>query len=257
MPEWPLTGSLEYFARLSAPEEQIEGRHRNPNLVREPLGSCLNIQVTPRGQGLRQTPEDAVADQILQDMTVKNGQIFAAARIPKEMTCLFETQAVDFADEPAASILRGREGIQRLRELALAFREESLTRADDVRGFVVVEASAMTQECRDLLGFAGPQEVGLSESRDGRVGRAGPGLNGHDAEAELLKEPLVRQTSRAAELLQSGLDGRTFRFVLDQQLPDVPVARLQGRRKANCGMIRLACFPALPISEMGARRTFK
>src|SRR6267143_1554152 len=151
------------------------------------------------------------------------------------MTCLLQAQAVNLADEPIASLLRGGKRIQRLRDFAVALREQTVSRADDVRGFVVVEARAMTQELRDLLGFAVPQEFGLAESGDGRVGRPGLGLNGHDAEAQFLKEPLVRQTSRAAELLQPGLDSVTFRFVLAPQLLDVSVPWLQGKRDADCG----------------------
>src|SRR6266571_4926385 len=134
------------------------------------------------------------------------------------------------ADEPIASVLRGGERIQRLRDFATAFRKQTISRANDIRGFVVVEARAMTQERRNLRGFTGPEEFGLSQSDDGRVGRSGLRLDGHDAEAQFLEESLVRQTSRATEVLQPGLDGGTFRLVLGPQFPDVPIARLQGRR---------------------------
>src|SRR3989449_1926134 len=177
------SGSLEYLARLAAPEQQVEGRHRNSNRVRELLGPCLDVQVSPRSQGPWHAPEDAMADQVPEDMAVQNREVFASARVPKEMTRLLQAQARDLADEPDASVLRGGKRLQRRPDFAMAIREQSVSRADDIRGFVVVEARAMTQELRNLRGFAGPQEFGLSQTGDGRVGRSGLGLNGHDAEA--------------------------------------------------------------------------
>src|SRR5207245_9359601 len=76
--------------------------------------------------------------------------------------------------------------LQRLRDFATAFRKQTISRANDIRGFVVVEARAMTQERRDLRRFTGPEEFGLSESGDGRVGRSGLRLNGQDRKSTRL-----------------------------------------------------------------------
>src|SRR2546428_5238626 len=134
-----------------------------------------------------------MANQVPEDMTVQNREVFASARVPKERTCLFQAQAMDLADEPISSVLRGGERIQGLRDFATAFRKQTVSRANDVRGLVVVEARAMTQECCDLRGFTGPEEFGLSQSGDGRVGRSGLRLYGHDAEAQFLEEPLFEE----------------------------------------------------------------
>src|SRR5207249_8467200 len=149
-------GSLEDLARLAAPEEQVERRHRNPNLLREVLDSSLDVQVSLRSQGPREPTQDAVTDQIPEDMSVQDGEVLAAARVPQEMAGLFQPSTVDFADEPTASVLRGRERIQRLGEFPVALRKESLPRPDDEGGFVIVESGPMTQECRNLVGPTGP-----------------------------------------------------------------------------------------------------
>jgi len=102
-----------------------------------------------------------MADEVPEDMTVQNREVFPSARVPKEVTCLFQAQAMDLADEPIASVHRGGKRIQGLRDFAPAFRKQTVSRANDVRGFVVVKARAMTQERRDLRRFTGPEEFGL------------------------------------------------------------------------------------------------
>src|SRR5207244_12373186 len=140
-----------------------------------------------------------MADEVPEDMTVQNREVCSSARVSKEVTCPFQAQAMDLADEPIASVHRGGKRIQGLRDFATAFRKQTVSRANDVRGFVVVKARAMTQERRDLRRFTGPEEFGLPESGDGRVGRAGRRLNGHDADAQLLEESRDSKRSPAAE----------------------------------------------------------
>src|SRR5207245_9791515 len=115
--------SLEDLTRFAAPEDQVEGGHRDLDFCREPLDPCLDVQVSPWGQGPRQPPEDAVTDQVPEDVTVQYREVLPAARVPEKMTGLLQPQAADFADEPPASILRRRESIYHLRELSMASRE--------------------------------------------------------------------------------------------------------------------------------------
>src|SRR5881397_179684 len=69
-----------------------------------------------------------MANQVPEDMTVQNREVFPSARVPKEVTCLLQAQAMDLADEPIASVLRGGERIQRLRDFATAFRKQTIAR---------------------------------------------------------------------------------------------------------------------------------
>jgi len=87
---WSSRVLFEDLARLAAPEEKVERRHRNPDLLREALDSSLDVQVSLRSQGPREPMQDAVTDQIPEDVSVQDGEVLTSARVPQEMAGLFQ-----------------------------------------------------------------------------------------------------------------------------------------------------------------------
>ena len=117
----------------------------------------------------------------------------------------------------------------------MALRKESLPRTDDEGGFVIVESGPVTQERRNLVGPTGPQELGPPEIGDRRVGRAGFGLNRHDAETEFFEELLVCFVSGATEIFESCADRVLLCLVIGAQTVDIPIPRLQRVCESDSG----------------------
>jgi hypothetical protein len=99
---------------------------------------------------------------------------------------------------------------------------------NDERRLVIVEPSPVLQERGDLFRPTGPKELGLSERGDRCVRCARFGLDGNQAEAQLLEEPFVTFASGATKFLEARLNRGLLSLVFDSQRFDVAKGRFQG-----------------------------
>src|SRR2546428_2969470 len=142
-------GLLQNRSGAPTEEEKVELCERDPNRVRERPPAVLDPAIPAGRQGLRNGPDDAVADEVPQDVAVENREAVREADVPEEVGRLFHGEAVDLAHEPLARGLGGRERRERRLEGPLPAGPESVPRRDEVCGLVVVEPDAGTEELRD------------------------------------------------------------------------------------------------------------
>src|SRR5205809_5804881 len=98
--------SLEDLPSLATPEDEVECGHGDVDVAGESLHARLDLEVALRRQRGRHALDDAVADQVPQDVTVQNREILTAPRVPQEVTRLLEAEAIDLLHEPRAGVLR-------------------------------------------------------------------------------------------------------------------------------------------------------